>query len=499
LFDSEAVAVFVFGMKAHGVAPFGLALGVCVGLSVGLPACSSGGFVSDEKALPDKDKNAKDELLFDQVSPSRGPTTGGIPITIRGRKFEADMRVQFAGVDATQVSLKEDDVLGLLLPPNPGVIGPVEVRLLRNDGKEAVRQDLFAYYPGQLAFAQPQSFATDAKPTKLAVEDVNQDGKLDVLAASHDNQSLSILRGKAEGRFDTYQRVSVKCRPRSMLFGEMTGDRFWDVAVSCDQAGPSVLLYPGKGDGTFLQAKNLADVPSAALAGGDYNADGKLDIAVPYFAFMSNGIGFLYGNGDGTFKDGGSIVLPSGSFGVSSADFNGDGKGDLAVTLYDNSTVGVLLSQGSRFSSVNRVPAGAGPHSVVAADFNGDSKADLVVSDPDGNALRVLLGNGNGTFQPAVVLPTSGKTPQPVATADLNLDGWLDLITVNVNSPGTVTVFLGKGAAQGAGMFASPQPIPASGTHMDVVTADVNGDRLPDLLLPVSDGSQVQVLLNQSK
>ena len=119
----------------------------------------------------------------------------------------------------------------------------------------------------------------------------------------------------------------------------------------------------------------------------------------------------------------------------------------------------------------------------------------MVVSDPDGGALRVMLGNGDGTFQAAMVLPTGGSTPQPVLAADLNLDGSLDLVTVNVGATGTVTVMLSKGNGQ----FATPQQISAPGSHTDVVAADVNGDRLPDLLLPVSSGSTVSVLLNTSR
>ena len=216
---------------------------------------------------------------------------------------------------------------------------------------------------------------------------------------------------------------------------------------------------------------------------------------MPYFAFAANGIGFLLGKGDGTFGSNGSLGLPSGSFGISSADFNADGKADLAVTLYDDSTIAILQNLGSKFQIARYVSAGAGPHGVVAADFNGDSKADLVTSDPDGGALRVMLGNGDGTFQAAVVLPTGGTTPQPVLAVDLNLDGSLDLVTVNVGSAGTVTAMLGKGTGQ----FATPQQISAPGSHSDVVAADVNGDRLPDLLLPVSSGATVSVLLNTSR
>ena len=461
-----------------------------------LSACSSGGYVPDAgHGSTAADGAMTAGLVIDSVSPARGPSTGGIKVAVRGRRFESDFRVAFAGVDATQVNLTSEEELSVTLPPSPGKLGLVEVKVRRPDGKEAARSDLFSYYPGQLSFGTPRTFAVDSKPNRLALGDLNGDSKLDLVVVSRTAGSLSLLSGKGDGSFDPFRRVSVSGTPTALLLSEVTSDQALDVMVACDGGGASVWLFAGKGDGTLLPARSLVSAQAATMAGGDYNGDGKYDLAVPYFAFAANGIGFLNGRGDGTFMNNGSQNLPSGSFGISSADFNADGKADLAVTLYDDSTVGIMLSQGSKFGSPRLVSAGAGPHGVVAADFNGDSKADLVVSDPDGGALRVLLGKGDGTFQPAVMLPTGGSSPQPVVAVDLNLDGLLDLITVNVGSTGTVTVMLGKGAGQ----FAPPQQITAPGTHSDVLAADVNGDRLPDLLLPVSSGAMVSVLLNTSR
>lgn len=482
-------------MHAHKRPGFGGRL-VSTLLGVGLWSCSSGGFTPDPgKTDAGFDGGGGEALVFDSVSPARGPSSGGIKVAIHGRRFDPGMRVSFAGVDSSLVSLTGEEEITATLPPSGGKVGLVEVMLTRPDGKVAARSDLFSYYPGQLSFGSPRSFAVDNKPTKLVLGDLNGDSKLDLIVASHSSGSLSLLNGKGDGNFDTYKRVSVGGTPTAMLTSEVTGDQFLDVIVAGDNSGASLLLYPGKGDGTVGTVRSLATASAASLAGGDYNADGKYDIAVPYFAFAANGIGFLFGKGDGTFTNGGSQGLRSGSFGISSADFNGDGKADLAVTMYDDSTVAILPSQGGRFGSPSYLSAGAGPHGVIAADVNGDSKADIVVTDPDGGALRVFLGKGDSTFQPPTVIQTGGTTPQPVVAVDLNLDGWLDLVTVNVGSTGTVTILLGKGQGQ----FAAPQQLSVPGTHNDVVAADINGDRLPDLLLPVSNSASVSVLLNTSR
>lgn len=468
---------------------------LCVGLFSSWSACSQGGFVADNGKSRAEEDGGVDGLLIESISPARGPSTGGINVLLRGRRFESGSSVSFAGIESTRVTLTGEDELTATLPPSPGKLGLVDVKVRRPDGKEALRSDLFAYYPSQLSFAAPRNVTVDGKPSRLALGDLNGDSKLDLVVASHSSSSLSLLSGKGDGSFDSYRRVSISGAPTALLLSELTSDQALDVLVACDGGGASLFLLTGKGDGTLQSPRGVFGVSSAVMAGGDYNGDGKYDVAIPYFAFAANGIGFLFGKGDGTFTNAGSQGLPSGSFGISSADFNADGKADLAVTLYDDSTIAIMQNLGSRFQILRYVSAGAGPHGVVAADFNGDSKADLVISDPDGGALRVMIGKGDGTFQPAVVLPTGGMTPQPVLSVDLNLDGILDLVTVNVGSTGTVTVMLGKGGGQ----FAPPQQIMAAGSHSDVVATDVNGDRLPDLIVPVSNGSSVSVLLNTSR
>ncbi len=131
-----------------------------------------------------------------------------------------------------------------------------------------------------------------------------------------------------------------------------------------------------------------------------------------------------------------SAELQTGSIPTSlaAADFNGDGRLDLAASNYGTGDVSIFFGQGDgTFQPQIRVPAGVGPESVVAADLNGDGRTDLVVADYIGLSVSVLLGNGNGTFQTPNE-PTTSTSPPSVVAADLTGNGIQDLIVPNENT-----------------------------------------------------------------
>ena len=289
--------------------------------------------------------------------------------------------------------------------------------------------------------------------------------------------------------------------PTSVAVGDFDGDGKLDVAVA-NNGSDNVSVLLGNGDGTFQAPVNypVGDFPWS-VAVGDFDGDGKLDLAVANAG--SSTISVLLGEGNGKFTAAPDVKAGVGPVFVAVADLNGDGKADLVVaSLFSSTSVAVLLGNGDgTFQAPLNFVAGSGSRSVAVGDFNGDGKKDLAVANFDSDTVSVLLGNGDGTFQAPLDFAT-GKNPSSVAVGDFNGDGILDLAVANfdVSSAdvvsGDVAVLLGKGDGTfiAAGRFPAGTG-PLSWAHSVFVTVgDFNGDHRLDLAVVNQDNS-VSLLL----
>ncbi|MEW6733830.1 MAG: SBBP repeat-containing protein [Acidobacteriota bacterium] len=286
------------------------------------------------------------------------------------------------------------------------------------------------------SFSAATNFSVGPAPVYITVGDFNRDHKLDLVTANSISNSVSILLGNGLGSFGAALNIGVGIYPASVAVGDFNADNKPDLAVAnLNSHNVSILL--GNGLGGFAVATNFnAGASPYSVAVGDFNRDSKLDLAVTNLTTpgdpSADSVAILLGNGLGGF--GTPTYFNAGpSFSVAVGDFNLDGRLDLAVANLTNN-VSILLGNGlGSFGSSTNFSVEASPFSVTVGDFNLDGKPDLVTANDLSNNISVLLGNGLGGFDSSINFSV-GISPFSVAIGDFNLDGKPDLAVANYRS-----------------------------------------------------------------
>jgi hypothetical protein len=319
------------------------------------------------------------------------------------------------------------------------------------------------FNPGVLAASLPEGSYF------IASADFNGDNKLDLVVtlttggAGGQGAGFVVLLGKGNGTFQTPQTFAKPMRPLSVVAGNLTKGGYPGIALSVNGSS-DIFLYTGNGAGGFT-GPTYADLPGAlanGLALGDMNGDGIPDLV------SSEGY-VAYGEGNGHFLKPVSYTIDGGGNNVVLPDLRNNGLTDIVTSGYY--VTSVLLSQGKGevedgiWTSVS-----GGASCGVTADFNGDGKPDLAVITSKG--VSILLGTGKAATPFTTGTPIAMSGAACVVTGDLNGDGIPDLLVAVNGSPNAVLSYLGNG--DGTFTLSATTATPNSGGVL--VLADFNHD-----------------------
>jgi FG-GAP-like repeat len=341
-----------------------------------------------------------------------------------------------------------------------------------------------------------------SRPYQVAAAHLTNSGNLDLVVADYLSNQMVVLLGKGDGTFQSAMKFSVPA-PIGLALGDLNHDGKQDLLVveSGGTGTGALAIFLGRGDGKFsFKASYLVGSEAGFVTVADFDGDGKLDVAETDAGDGSEGVLRIFrGTGKGTLLKPTVYKIPDTPGALAAADLNGDQHPDLALVQYASGSVGVLINDGTgKFLKPVTYNAGGGEVvDVNIADLRNNGKQDLVIANGS-QGMVVLLNKGDGTFGPAKIYPPCAgeppcEAPNAVVVADFNLDGHLDAaVATNIDDS---YFYYGKGD----GTFGLAKHLKDT-IHFQggfsIAAGDFNNDQAPDLAIPVELKGKVAILLN---
>ena len=370
---------------------------------------------------------------------------------------------------------------------------------------------------GDGTFRAGSTFAAGNSPLSVTVADLNADGRLDLAVANSGDDNVSIFFGNADGTFRAGSKFPAGIGPRYVAVADFNKDGRPDLATIGEALTASVLL--GNGDGTFKTPNTyITGYSPEHIIVADINRDGNPDLVIgegiPEALApdeQSGAITVFLGNGDGTLQGAPVVYSTAAPLGGATADFNGDGRPDVALAVPSAGVVVLLKAAGQAFQAPLTIPipasssSTASPAVIIAGDFNRDGKADIVVADQYNYSIWLIAGNGDGTFQAPLKIGTVASRPRSLAAGDFNGDGRTDLAVVYAGYVASEPHGLQLLLAQSGGGYTASATVAAGTTPLQALAADLNGDGRDDLIVvnqgtfsSTTDTGNVQVFFSKA-
>lgn len=346
----------------------------------------------------------------------------------------------------------------------------------------------------------------------VAIGDVNNDGRFDLIVTTSQSRRVTILRGQGDGRFvsDSIGAFEVPENPSEIAVGDVNGDKNLDLALANHDSYNVVLLF-GTGRGTFRPApkspiamKDGRQPHSHGLGLADFNGDRRIDIATVN-SENDNDVAIMLGNGRGDFTPARGSPFPVGRspYPMAIGDLDANGTMDIVVTSTGlvppggvpyNDGLSALFGDGKGGFRRSQIPVKTGRTWFVAiGDVNQDEKPDLVTTHTEDRWLSVLLGDGRGSFAETAGSPFDvGSKAWHMSMVDVNRDGTADVIAAADTG---LRVLLGNG--RGGFVQGPGSPFATGKGTWRLAVRDVNADGKADVVTSNLESDNVSVFLGR--